>query len=508
MNRNPKWQRWSKIIGVAAVVIGNTAKILSSGGSIDKALSSYFGGAATDYIRYTILVVLISGYLVSLFWLYRYLASRHYRHLAWVLPVVLCTLVAVTGVFNIKFIFINYDGAWRASLADWQTTLLAAQVPPLYPQTGGGIRTITRDPSSTPDSLGTAQSIMALLAYANEQRKPLQPEQHVALIEAFTFIDKRKSRDSASAGSDKSLLNNAVMAPPTTCTPGGWSWVPRSPWVTEVTSWVTLARIKAVQSGAVWNDPSQRQAELNKIVCDVMALAPRQNENGGWSPISYASTDNVRTYATMLAVWTLAEALREPLVTARLFPTQVELLRGKLDSGAAWLVNHGQGGGWVPNPGHPARDKSYPGLSGQVLYVLSRAAPLSAALRADHRYLQVREDFVNDSRIGVQRFSDDAQIFAEDAYFGMPDGTVVSLEAMRLLWFPWSALAYKTLAQDSTLPGDVRRIATHKLHRLLMRYAEAHDQVDSEETFVLAENLFCESYVFSANAGGPPQSRP
>jgi len=72
------------------------------------------------------------------------------------------------------------------------------------------------------------------------------------------------------------------------------------------------------------------------------------------------------------------------------------------------------------------------------------------------------------------------------------------METMQLLWFPWSVLAYRVLSLDTTLPTNYQDLAKHRLQWLLTHYSDASGQIeyDHVDTFVLSENVFCESQIF------------
>ena len=143
----------------------------------------------------------------------------------------------------------------------------------------------------------------------------------------------------------------------------GWGYFAgRSPAITEITAWSTLAEIASVRAN-LWS-PTDRATVSARIARDLNTILTRQTTAGGWSPIRDVRDDNTRTYSTIMALWALSAAFREGIRTAASEASAVK--------GMDWLLNerHAQLG-WVPNPRRRYQTEDFHGLTGQALVVLS-----------------------------------------------------------------------------------------------------------------------------------------
>jgi hypothetical protein len=406
------------------------------------------------------------------------------RYLAWIILIVLCSVLVVVSLLNVNFFVTNHNGDWRAILERWQLTVLMAQIPvATNSKTGGGFYSQVHDLLSGADPLLAAQSVMAVLTYArvSKPNKPLSSDVAAAVRDAFKFIDRVRVHDPASVGCGKGGWR-------------GWSFLEPKLTVTEIAAWVILARIRALEVDSIWDAP-ERDLQRKEILCDLDEVSRRQSENGGWSPISYPADGNDRTYATVLALWSISEALRKSQLVH--LTVEREKLRTALNKGATWLLNNCELGTWEPYPANHEANL-YPGLTAQVFYVLNRASLVSKVLQIDQRYLKDREKFLDKSP-DERSINYRDVIPAEDNEFEWPDDKhLVSMETMQLLWFPWSVLAYRVLSLDTTLPTNYQDLAKHRLQWLLTHYSDASGQIeyDHVDTFVLSENVFCESQIF------------
>lgn len=262
--------------------------------------------------------------------------------------------------------------------------------------------------------------------------------------------------------------------------------------VTEINSWVTLAHIRSLDSKtSLWNE-TERSEVVNRIVRDLEELKRRQDPNGGWRPIRDQGSDYVRTYSTIIALWSLIEARKASAVSARMGPQYDETIR----SGINWLLRtHRDGLGWVQNPDRAGQKEEFEGLTAQVLYVLSRAEviPDFAFLRNDQVYRTAERDFLNNKSL-AQRSIDKDNSHIPDVDVGFPNSEFMA-EGSTFLWFPWTLLELTHLATDDSLTADERATAAQLRREILnANFDKLGNYVESANlSYIFAENLFCVS---------------
>src|SRR5580704_16703045 len=98
----------------------------------------------------------------------------------------------------------------------------------------------------------------------------------------------------------------------------GWAYQKSLTWgVTEVNSWVLLSKIAGLRSSSdqATLTESDTALQVQSIKADLKALVGRQHDNGGWAPIAKTEHDgHLRTYSTIMALWTLVEAKRNKVL--------------------------------------------------------------------------------------------------------------------------------------------------------------------------------------------------
>jgi hypothetical protein len=191
-----------------------------------------------------------------------------------------------------------------------------------------------------------------------------------------------------------------------------------------------------------------------------------------------------------MVVWSFAEALQDPglreqLTSQGLYTT----IKQNMDNGVRWLLETHKNG-WAPNPNR--QTKPNPGLTAQVIFILGRAEKVCDVLRSDLRYGSAKKQFLLDTGIPALEPDVDFQVSNVDAWLDLPDREQVLLEPMNFLWYPWSLIAYESLANDRSLADKDRQLAQDRQQALLQKYAVVVSHVNSHgETFVLAEHLLC-----------------
>ena len=259
--------------------------------------------------------------------------------------------------------------------------------------------------------------------------------------------------------------------------------------LTEVGSWVTLANIKSLDSKTkIWDD-AEREEVLQRVIRNLDETNRRQDTTGGWRPIRNENSEFTRTYPTIIALWSLAEAKRSPSISARIGARYDNNIR----LGINWLLGgYKEGQGWVPNPNRAGQKDRFDGLTAHALYVLSRAAEVDAGgfIKNDHVYRTARQDFIKNRQFA------DWSIEANDSHLPDADlrfvGTEFLAEGSTFLWFPWTLAELSELASDTGMSANERQAAAQL--RLDIFNANADKLENYVETanlmYVLGENLY------------------
>ena len=300
----------------------------------------------------------------------------------------------------------EFTGLLQRKTDAWLAVLFASQA------ANGGMKSSPSGAESTVQPWTTAQALTAVLS----TQKSL--DNYVPKIRnAFECIQKLR------------------RAAPTE----GWNYYGNAnPYtVTEIGGWVTVAHIKSLDSKTkIWSD-SERQEILNRVVRDLEELKSRQDAAGGWRPIRDGGPDFVRTYSTVVALWSLIEAKKSPSLSARVGTQYDESIR----NGINWLLrNYKEGQGWVQNPARSGQRDRYDGLTAHALFVLSLAetVPDQAYLKNDQTFRNARKDFVNNKPLATRSIEkDNSGIPDTDVAFA---GSEFMAEGSTFLWFPWTLL--------------------------------------------------------------------
>jgi class 3 adenylate cyclase len=260
--------------------------------------------------------------------------------------------------------------------------------------------------------------------------------------------------------------------------------------ITEISSWVTLATVKSLDSKTkVWDD-AEREEVLKRISRDLEEINRRQDNAGGWRPIQDENPEFSRTYPTVMALWSLIEARTSPSVSGRVGNKYDENIR----KGINWLLRgYKEGQGWVPNPNRAGQKDRFDGLTAQTLFVLSRAeaSDTFAYIKSDQTYRAAKQDFIKNKRFV------DWSIEANNSH--MPDADLRFLnteflaEGSTFLWFPWTLAELSQLAMDQGLSQSEREAAAQlRLDIFNANSDQLENYVESANLmYVLGENLLC-----------------
>ena len=262
--------------------------------------------------------------------------------------------------------------------------------------------------------------------------------------------------------------------------------------ITEIAGWVTLANIRSLDSTAhLWTD-AERQEVSKRIIRDLDEINRRQDPDGGWRPIKQENSEYTRTYATVMALWSLIEAKSSPSLADKIGGKYDENIR----RGINWLLRgYGPGQGWVPNPNRVGQRDHFEGLTAHALFILSRAERLSAFsfIKNDNVYRTARQDFIRNRQLANWSIdSNDSHMPDADLRFV---GTEFLAEGSTFLWFPWSLVELSQLSNDQDLSDDERKAATQlRLDILNHNFDKLDKYVETANLmYVLGENLYCVS---------------
>ena len=259
--------------------------------------------------------------------------------------------------------------------------------------------------------------------------------------------------------------------------------------ITEIAGWVVLAETLGVDDKTpVFND-ADRQQIVARITRDLDEIVHRQDKNGGWRPISEDQPGFIRTYSSAIALWSLVEAKRSPLVSQAIGTRYDENIR----RGINWLLLSYKGGqGWVPNPNRPGQPGRFDGLNAQVLYVLSRAesTPGFTNLKLEQAYAAAKKEFIANPALADRvAGKDNSSVPDVDIRF---TGSEFMAEGSSFLWFPWTIAELSQLTRDESLAETDRTAAAELRADILDKnYDRLNNYVEEGGLmYIYAENLF------------------
>jgi hypothetical protein len=246
--------------------------------------------------------------------------------------------------------------------------------------------------------------------------------------------------------------------------------------ITEVTSWATLAQIRAFAANI--RDASDRAAATDRVLRDLRAISSRRTASGGCSPVADVHPDNARSYSTVMAMRALLAA-REVGFSDRHFDIDLE-------KGREWLLHeHHPDLGWVPNPGRRYQTEEFPGLTGQILVVLKLLDRQMGGRNTDARLRAAQELFVASDFASLQIRSS-ARVPDADQHLV---GSSVVLEGSTFLWYPWSLAALALLSTDPDVSPSVRAEAARQRAQLTLRTEELTSYLENALPYQIADLL-------------------
>ncbi|HUK36943.1 MAG TPA: hypothetical protein VLV86_23675 [Vicinamibacterales bacterium] len=361
--------------------------------------------------------------------------------------------------------------------AEWGQRVLGSQDPQ------GGIRVISQDSTARPQVWTTAQALTGVLSDPG----PVSASDADRVRKAFGYIER--SRLSGS---------------------GGWGYFEDWPWsITEVTSWVVLAEVRALERG-IW-PASQRSDIIGRVNRDLATVSMSiQDSDKGWSPVITSSQGISRTYSTLMATLAFIDAQRLPDWSDDQRQAYVMHVR----DGSEWLLKTFKRDprkdssslvlGWVANPYRSNQQESFLGLNAQVLYVLEQAAAISDLrdLHLDQNFGGAVDMFLAEPSFGTRSASLNDRLHDTDRYLPISSAVTPSasgghaacscpltIEGSTFLWYPWSVAAAQALAADGELAPEQRQRASAVARLLVDRLSDSSSFVSGEFNYVDAEYL-------------------
>lgn len=479
--RKPRRPRDGGRLAAVTLALGSLATVLGKMAEIKKALFELLGPDRLQslHLGMSVLVagLFIVGYSALGWWLWRrYLSARagRWRHSA-VAALMLGGLVTTgCSVYVALPPQPDVDALLNDELDTWSHELLGLR------KAGAALRSDRRDPSAPDQIWSTGQVLNALLQPpATEAAKPRELRALLDAIEAARLPDLE-----------------------------GWGYYNEFDWgVTEVAAWVLLAEVRSLRpdwAALLW--AADRDAGRQRLNRDLALLLKRQLPSGAFAPVSQAQEIHARTYSSVVAVWALVELRRAELCAERC---------GEVDSairaGVNWLLSSYEDGlgSWVPRPGRSGNLDGFPGLSGQVIYVLERARPLAGDLLhaeyADYRrrFFKSFDTAPDPIHPALRNRDARANDRTPDGDLALP-GKRVLLEGSTFLWFPWA------LAACSEQPGmkasaDDAALAARACAQLGGRLNDLVRFVKSEVfVYIMAESMFALRLHTTALQAAPP----
>jgi hypothetical protein len=396
-------------------------------------------------------VVLIWGNVLLFQFLYRRLKRRiptAYKVLVSAGCVVLVSGVFVSNVFSLKNLLQSPVQIQGELVSELETTQDAY---------GGAFRNAAT-PEGVPDAWTTAQALKAVLL--TKTYDPTRARQ------GFSYIESERRNDGFEVyvGTDT------------------------KPFIrTEIAAWVALAYLESLSKSGFWAE-SERNTTIVRIEDTLQIIGSQQDRaSGGWSPVPH-TTAHERTYATMMSVWALTEALLSKDIPSR----TKQGLGSSLEAGVAWLITRYQDNlGWEEDPQHRL-GKSFPGLTYQVLFVLERAQLVSGhnSFKNAEAYRRIKRELRT-----IVHMADIGDLTSVPTSYIMVGEYPCWAD---VLSYPWLLSVLPTLVVDPDVSTEDRRYLRGLLRSETAKIPELPSKLLRTETWQVAEDLIGVSTFISS----------
>jgi hypothetical protein len=318
-----------------------------------------------------------------------------------------------------------------------------------------GFRIYANNLQAKQDSWTTAQVLTAIISVSD---KPDTDR----LKAAFNYIESKHLSDGWNA--DPNEQNSFIR--------------------TEISCWVAIAYFASLRKADFWT-ADESIAASKRAIAITADIVTQQDSTGAWAPIAQPAPGNERTYSTVMALWTLSEALKASDV-----PKDLKISFGKaFDNGISWLLGKYRAGyGWDENPAIQGGAR-FDGLNYEGLLVLRHAEDIPGhnLFKDEEQYKSIKHDVVNLFPSAVEVFSK-TQIPSSD----------ISVEG-KICWgtfpaYPWSLAALSYLIDDKDIPSSDQRKLRKIRKQELEKLKDLPGYLKTAETWEVAENLIGLSY--------------
>jgi hypothetical protein len=476
------------LIGIIAIGLGNITTIITSLDQIGQFISRKLGPELlfrlNEFLLYGAMVLMLVGYGSLTYWLYENFIRNHSKLIKIGFFIAAIFAVGSTLYASYLSLFKKIDvlPMIQAQAISHTQTILNQQVN--VDTDDGGFKFSRAGASTDTQAWTTAQCLTALL----QQDRGTVTEQAQSIRRAFDYLERSR------------------LAPN-----GGWGYVKGVNWaVTEIAAWVALAYLYSLEDknvGLIWKAEELPDARA-RTHATLNILIDRQYSNGGWSAIEKTSELRyVRTYSTVMAVWALAKAERNKAIASG----NETRYRTAVATGANWLLGtyshnaESNFSGWWPNHSVSPLVGEFPGLTAQVLFVLSETKALHPFIGTDSKFRESIVTFLKfaiEGNNNLERLTKRQIHFVERAHDTNRylAGRSEAVEQSTFLWYPWTIALLTSLQNDPVLRAYQLEQLKDLTNTLLSRTEEASRFVRNDEAmYPTAELLFAEGYYISKN---------
>lgn len=370
-----------------------------------------------------------------------------YKVLAAVGCLALVSFVLVTNLFSLRSLVQNVAPVQTKLVNELKTT---------QDLVGGGFRNSTHA-NAVPDAWTSGQALEAVLLSGSYDAARIK--------QAFAYIEQERHED----GFD------VQVGPGTT------------PFVrTEGADWIAIAYLQSLSSPGVWAG-SERAAAVERTEKTLSTIVSQQAKSGGWDPVP-SLVGHERTYATMMSVWALTEAL----LSGDISDEAKQSYGGPFEKGVNWLLTRYEDKlGWEEDPRYKLKDP-YPGLTYQTLFVLERAQWVSGhnSFKDLERFQSIKRDIKD--LVHPAEIKDVTSVPSTDIMIGnYPCWADV-------LAYPWLLSVAPRLIADPDVSPEDRRYLRQLLKEERAKMPELPSKLVNAETWKLAEQVIGISNVMNS----------
>jgi hypothetical protein len=390
-------------------------------------------------------VVVVWGNILLFRFLYHRLRHRvatAYKVLAAAGCVALVTLILVSNLYSLRTLL---RGPTEVQLA------LASQLATAQDAYEGGFRNSVTS-AGFQESWTTGQALVAEILAGK-----LSPER---IKHAFSYLESHRKPDGFESIYDPHDNVRFIRA--------------------EAADWAAVAYLQSLSHSGLWSATERPAAVTQTENILLMIVSQQDHTSGGWSPVPNISGPRyARTYATMMAIWALAEAMLSPDI----LPSTKEKIGPAFEAGVAWLITHYQSNqGWEESPRFLLA-KPFPGLTYQVLYVLQRAQLVSNynAFSNTEAYKRIKAEFRQ--TIHTAQTTELTPVPTEYIMVGQYPCPV------DVLSFPWLISVLPLLIDDPDVSSSDRRYLRGVLNDELSKVPDLPHELLHAETWNVAEDL-------------------